>query len=135
MALLGWTERMLRNNSKQVAEPMWAVWKLNSRLDRKGFGLHLLAVIACGSLMTLLPAMAAPMVLLMVSAMLRRLRDLGQGVPVLILLVVLSRVLPVVPLILVSLPGDKLPNRYGPVPGKAADLEGGLQAALRRMNG
>ncbi|MOA64239.1 hypothetical protein D3C78_1902290 [compost metagenome] len=51
------------------------------------------------------------------------------------MLLVVSRVLPVLPLMLLGLPGDKLPNRYGPPPGKAQQLDGGLQATLRRLNG
>ncbi|MEX5590032.1 molecular chaperone DnaJ [Pseudomonas urmiensis] len=135
MALLSWSERMLRNDLKQAPAPFWAVWKLKSRLNRTGFALHLGAIALCGSLMLTAPMIVVVMGLLLVSGFLRRLRDIGQGVPALLLLLVVSRVLPVLPLMLLGLPGDKLPNRYGPPPGKAQQLDGGLQATLRRLNG
>ncbi|MDH0301180.1 MULTISPECIES: molecular chaperone DnaJ [unclassified Pseudomonas] len=135
MAVLSWTERMLRNDLKEKPAPMWAFWRLNSRLNRTGFALHLLAIALCGSLVLKVPALMAVMGVLSISGFLRRLRDLGHGVPALLLVLVISRVLPVMPLILLGLPGDKLPNRYGPAPGKAEPLEGGLQATLRRLNG
>ncbi|MDR6715047.1 hypothetical protein J2W83_004685 [Pseudomonas hunanensis] len=134
MALLSWSERMLDNDCKQPPAQFWEVWKLKSRLNRTGFALHLGATVACGSLMQAVPGIIVVMGLLLISGVLRRLRDLGQGVPTLLVLLVVSRLLPVVPLVLLGLPGDKLPNRYGAVPGTSASLEGGLQATLRRMN-
>ncbi|CAM3824678.1 putative J domain-containing protein DjlC [Pseudomonas reidholzensis] len=134
MALLSWTERMLGNDLKQAPAPFWAVWKLKTRLNRTGFALHLAAVAACGSLLLAVPGIIVVMGLLLVSGSLRRLRDMGQGVPTLLMVLVVSRVIPVLPLLLLGLPGDKLPNRYGPAPGKGDQLEGGLQATLRRMN-
>lgn len=134
MALLGWSERMLVNDLQQPPAPAWAFWKLNSRLDRKGFAGHLLGIGLGAALLKVLPAMMLVIAVLIISGSLRRLRDMGQGVPLLALLLVLSRVLPFVPLVLLVLPGDKLPNRYGAVPGAAEQLEGGLQATLRRLD-
>ena len=49
----------------------------------------------------------------------------------------LSLVLPFMPLLLFGFPGDKLPNRYGVPPDSGGEdtLSGGLQTALRRLNG
>lgn len=135
MALLGWSERMLLKDLQSKPTPFWAVWKLNSRLDRTGFGLHLLAIALCYSLMLTVPALMVVVIGLLISALLRRLRDLGRGIPSLVLLVLLSRLLPVVPLLLLGLPGDRLPNRYGSAPGQPGLLDDSLQAALRRLNG
>ncbi|WP_110993067.1 J domain-containing protein [Pseudomonas sichuanensis] len=132
MALLGWSERMLLKDLQYKPVPFWAVWKLNSRLDRTGFGLHLAAIALCYSLMLTVPALMVVVIGLLISALLRRLRDLGRGIPSLVLLVLLSRLLPVVPLLLLGLPGDRLPNRYGSAPGLLGDS---LQATLRRLNG
>ena len=139
MAVLSWSERMLNNDAQQPQPALWAFWKLKSRLNRTGYGLHLLAVIVSGVLMLRSPwmmaAMSVVLVLIMVSGTLRRLRDLGRGVPSLLVLLALSRVVPFLPLVLLGAPGDKLPNRYGPPPGVADPLQGGLQATLRRLDG
>ncbi|MDZ4017934.1 molecular chaperone DnaJ [Pseudomonas sichuanensis] len=135
MALLGWSERMLLKDLQYKPVPFWAVWKLNSRLDRTGFGLHLVAIALCYSLMLKVPALMVVVIGLLISALLRRLRDLGRGIPSLVLLVLLSRLLPVVPLLLLGLPGDRLPNRYGSVPGQPGLLDDSLQATLRHLNG
>ncbi|UVL90604.1 J domain-containing protein [Pseudomonas sichuanensis] len=135
MALLGWSERMLLKDLQSKPTPFWAVWKLNSRLDRTGFGLHLVAIALCYSLMLTVPALMVVVIGLLISALLRRLRDLGRGIPSLVLLVLLSRLLPVVPLLLLGLPGDRLPNRYGSAPGQPGLLDDSLQATLRRLNG
>ncbi|MFF7109922.1 molecular chaperone DnaJ [Pseudomonas sichuanensis] len=135
MALLGWSERMLLKDLQYKPVPFWAVWKLNSRLDRTGFGLHLVAIALCYSLMLTVPALMVVVIGLLISALLRRLRDLGRGIPSLVLLVLLSRLLPVVPLLLLGLPGDRLPNRYGSAPGLPGLLDDSLQATLRRLNG
>ncbi|MDH1654846.1 DUF805 domain-containing protein [Pseudomonas mosselii] len=135
MAVLSWSERMLRNALQHPPAKFWAVWKLNSRLNRSGFALNLAAAALCASMMLTLPVLMLVTVLLLISAFLRRLRDLGQGIPALILLLVLSRVLPVLPLLLLLLPGDRLPNRYGSQPGQQALLDDSLQATLRRLNG
>ncbi|AZL72801.1 J domain-containing protein [Pseudomonas oryziphila] len=134
-ALLGWSERMLLNDLQSKPAPFWAVWKLNSRLDRTGFGLHLVAITLCYSLMLTVPALVVVVIGLLISALLRRLRDLGRGIPSLVLLVLLSRLLPIVPLLLLGLPGDRLPNRYGSAPGQPGLLDNSLQATLRRLNG
>lgn len=134
-ALLAWSERMLSNDLQQKPAPFWAVWKLNSRLNRSGFGLHLVAITLCYSLMLTMPALIPVLIGLVISALLRRLHDLNRGIPSLILLVVVSRLLPFVPFLLLGWPGDRLPNRYGPAPGQPGLLEDSLQATLRRMNG
>lgn len=134
MAVLSWSERLLLDMIKEPPAPMWAFWKLKSRLNRTGLAVHV-AIIALGaSLMLHIPAMLVAISILSISGFLRRLRDLGHGVPALLLVMVLTRVLPFSSLVLLGLPGDKLPNRYGPVPGKGQPLEGGLQATLRRLN-
>ncbi|MHC6224494.1 molecular chaperone DnaJ [Pseudomonas sp. X10] len=133
MALLSWSERLLLAQAQQPAAPAWAFWKLRSRLNRKAFALHLLAVVGLGALHTVPVALVAMGVLLL-SALLRRIRDLGHGVPALIILLLVSRIIPVLPLALLGLPGDALPNRYGPAPGNADALREGLQAALRRLD-
>ncbi|MNE39521.1 hypothetical protein D3C80_1334790 [compost metagenome] len=71
------------------------------------------------------------------SASLRRLHDIGRGIPTLILFAALLPFLPFLPLVLLILPGEPLPNRYGLPPVNAAknNLQAGLQAALRRLNG
>ncbi|MCG8295308.1 DUF805 domain-containing protein [Pseudomonas entomophila] len=135
MAVLSWAERMLGNDLKQPPAPFWSFWKLNSRLNRTGFAVHLVAAVPCSAMALKFPALMAVVAVLMISASLRRLRDLGRGVPTLLLLLVISRVLPFVMLVLLGLPGNKLPNRYGPPPGKSMPMEGGLQATLRRLNG
>lgn len=135
MAVLSWAERMLGNDLKQPPAPLWAFWKLNSRLNRTGFAWHLVATVPCSAMALKFPALFAVVAVLMISASLRRLRDLGRGVPTLLLLLVISRVLPFVTLVLLGLPGNKLPNQYGPPPGKGMPMDGGLQATLRRLNG
>lgn len=74
-------------------------------------------------------------VLVQLSIILRRLHDIGFGVAMLLIGMALTIVLPFLPLVLLVLPGDSLPNRYGVPPGgEKHALEGGLQAALRRLN-
>lgn len=135
MAILSWSERMLLNDLQHTPAKFWAVWKLNSRLNRSGFALNLLVAGLCASMMLAVPALMFVTAGLLISAFLRRLHDLNQGIPALILLLVLSRILPVVPLLLLGLPGDRLPNRYGSQPGQQPLLDDSLQATLRRMNG
>ena len=83
---------------------------------------------------TLLLAVA---LLLLLSAMLRRLHDMGRGVATFLVLAGLTPVLPFLPLVLFGFPGEKLPNRYGVPPESFREdpLSGGLQAALRRLIG
>ncbi|AIR89861.1 DUF805 domain-containing protein [Pseudomonas cremoricolorata] len=145
MAILSWSERMLRNRAQQPAAPAWQAWKLRSRLDRKGYALTLGAVIFGAVAPGFVPDVGIPVmlgdagrvliVLLLISALLRRMRDLDQGVWLMIGVLVLSRLIPFLPLVVMALPGDKLPNQYGPPPGRSEPLQDGLQAALRRLNG
>jgi hypothetical protein len=137
MAVLGWSERMLANELHTPPAKWWQCWRLGSRLNRSGFALHLLLAVVGGSLMQLAPALTAlkgVLVLVVASGALRRLRDCGQGVPSFMALLLFSRVVPFLPLVLLGIPGDKLPNRYGPVPGETEPLQGGLQASLRRID-
>lgn len=135
MAVLSWSERMLLNEIKEPAAPIWAFWKLKSRLNRTGLAAHVALIALFASLMLHVPGVMVAISVLAISGFLRRLRDLGHGVPTLMVVMLLTRVLPFSSLVLLGLPGDKLPNRYGPVPGKGPALEGGLQATLRRLNG
>ncbi|MDZ5601333.1 DUF805 domain-containing protein [Pseudomonas sp. RP23018S] len=141
MVLLGWSERMLVNMDKRPREPAWKAWKLNSRLDRKGYGLTLLAIFACKvvpaamGLFALREAILLLIVPWMVSAVIRRVRDLGYGGMLLAIMLALCVFLPFFTLILLAMPGDKLPNRYGPAPSAPDRFKDGLQAALRRLNG
>ena len=60
---------------------------------------------------------------------------IGAGNPDYIMLG-LTPFLPFLPLVLFGFAGDKLPNRYGVPPDSGEHvLSGGLQAALRRLNG
>lgn len=142
-ALLSWSERLLLANSDVQPVPAKAFWRLGSRLGRKAFiaqvvGCVVTAPIAglitgttIGGIIILLLG-----VLLLFAAVLRRLHDMGRGIPTLLIFLGLSPFLPFLPLVLFGFPGDKLPNRYGVPPDSGEDmLSGGLQAALRRLNG
>ncbi|MBA1190966.1 J domain-containing protein [Pseudomonas entomophila] len=133
LALLAWSERLLEQQAQQPSAPAWAVWRLDTRLTRTGLAAHL----ASGLLLVPPQSQGVAMIvvgLLVMSGLLRRLRDVGQGVPALIILLALLRWIPILPLLLLGWPGDPLPNRNGPPPGQADSLTHGLQAALRRLN-
>jgi len=141
MALLTWSERMLANMANAPCEPAWKFWKLGSRLDRRSYGLHLLAMFGVKVVPAALgwAALREAIVLLivpwLVCAMIRRVRDLGYGGVVLAVVLGVSAVVPFMTLILLALPGDKLPNRYGLPPNAPDQLKHGLQTVLRRLNG
>lgn len=144
MALLSWSERLLAEKSGRLAAPASHVWKLGSRLGRKGYAAQVLGSILLGPILTLMAPNASMQLLcgvlfiaLLVSASLRRLHDIGRGIPTLIVFAALTPFLPFLPLVLLMLRGEPLPNRYGLPPQNASqdNLQGGLQAALRRLNG
>jgi hypothetical protein len=139
-ALLSWSERLLLAKSDSRPTPSAAFWRLGSRLGRSAF---IGQVLGC-MLITLVvmifsgtPAVLLLGVAFLLSAVLRRLHDLGRGIPTLLICCCLAPVLPFLPLVLFAFPGDKLPNRYGvPLDSAGEDaLPGGLQATLRRLNG
>lgn len=143
-ALLSWAERLLLAKAKTLPTPATAFWRLGSRLGRGAFiwqVIGALLVTPVAALLSGTPLSGIVVTLLgaafLLSAVLRRLHDIGRGIPMLLTLVVLSPVLPFLPLILFGFPGERLPNRYG-VPPDSGDediLSGGLQATLRRLNG
>ncbi|WP_085747837.1 J domain-containing protein [Pseudomonas sp. R45(2017)] len=143
-ALLSWSERLMLAKSDIQPVPAGAIWRLGSRLGRKAFIAQVLGGVVItpvaglisgttffGILILLLG------VLLLFGATLRRLHDMGRGLPTLLIFMALLPVLPFLPLLLFGFPGDKLPNRYGVPPdsGGGEMLSGGLQAALRLLNG
>ena len=143
-ALLSWSERLLLANSDIQPVPAGAIWRLGSRLGRKAFIAQVLGVVVITPVAGLISGTTASGililllgVLLLLGAILRRLHDMGRGIPTLLIFMALSPVLPFLPLVLFGFPGDKLPNRYGVPPdsGGSDMLSGGLQAALRRLNG
>lgn len=133
MALLGWSERLLLEHAAKSASPPWAFWRLGSRIGRGDLAAQLVVMMLVGVAARAYSVTLVLLALLVLSALLRRLRDLGRGVPTLVLLVMASRLLPVLPFVLLGVPGDKLPNRYGPSPAAPEQLQDGLQVALRRL--
>lgn len=143
-ALLSWSERLLLANSDIQPVPAGAIWRLGSRLGRKAFIAQVLGCLVIAPVAGLISGTTAAgililllAVLVLLGAILRRLHDMGRGIPTLLIFMALSPVLPFLPLVLFGFPGDKLPNRYGVPPdsGGGETLSGGLQAALRRLNG
>ena len=143
-ALLSWSERLLLANSNIQPVPASAIWRLGSRLGRKAFIAQVLACVVIAPVAGLISGTTVSGililllgVLLLLVAILRRLHDMGRGIPTLLIFMALSPVLPFLPLVLFGFPGDKLPNCYGVPPdsGGSDMLSGGLQAALRRLNG
>jgi uncharacterized membrane protein YhaH (DUF805 family) len=142
-ALLSWSERLLLAKSDTRPVPSAAVWRLNSRLGRKAFIGQVLGCVLITPIAALLSSTAVLGIVmllgiaLLLSAILRRLHDMGRGIPTLLIFACLTPVVPFLPLVLFGFPGDKLPNRYGVPPGGAGEdaLPGGLQATLRRLNG
>ncbi|WP_408005112.1 DUF805 domain-containing protein [Pseudomonas moraviensis] len=142
-ALLSWSERLLLASSDVQPVPAKAFWRLGSRLGRKAFIAQVLGCVVVTPIAGLITGTTIGGmvifllgVLLLFAAVLRRLHDMGRGIPTLLIFLGLSPFLPFLPLVLFGFPGDKLPNRYGVPPDGGADmLSGGLQAALRRLNG
>lgn len=143
-ALLSWSERLLLAGGDRRPAPAAACWRLDSRLGRRAFFWQVaggalvtpLAALLSGTLLSGVVVLLLGVVFLL-SAVLRRLHDVGRGIPTLMMLVILSTALPFLTLSLFVWPGEKLPNRYGAPPDDAAEeaLSGGLQAALRRLDG
>lgn len=131
-ALLSWSERLLFEFAQTPPTPAWELWKLRSRLDRSNFALQLLLCLLAAPFYTTQPAVLPVIALVLISACLRRLRDMGRGVPSLLVLMGVSRLLPFAVLVLLGLGGDPLPNRYGITASRQDVLQYGLQAALRR---
>ncbi|MFP3497724.1 DUF805 domain-containing protein [Pseudomonas sp. SIMBA_059] len=104
----------------------WAVWRFGSRLGRKAFigQVAAVAVFGMGGLLFIHTAPIAAItlmaftLLLLAGAVLRRLHDMGRGLPTLVLGAALTLILPFVPAVLFLWPGNCLPNRYGHPPGK-----------------
>jgi uncharacterized membrane protein YhaH (DUF805 family) len=142
-ALLSWSERLLLANSDVQPVPAKAFWRLGSRLGRRAFIAHVLGCVVVTPIAGLITGTTIGGmvifllgVLLLFAAVVRRLHDMGRGIPTLLIFLGLSPFLPFLPLVLFGFPGDKLPNRYGVPPDSGADmLSGGLQAALRQLNG
>ncbi|WP_192553197.1 J domain-containing protein [Pseudomonas sp. IzPS59] len=143
-ALLSWSERLLLAKSDIQPVPAGAIWRLGSRLGRKAFIAQVLGCVVIAPVAGLISGttlfgilILLLGILLLFGATLRRLHDMGRGLPTLLIFMALSPVLPFLPLLLFGFPGDKLPNRYGVPPDSGSDemLSGGLQAALRRLNG
>ncbi|QJI41214.1 DUF805 domain-containing protein [Pseudomonas sp. ADAK2] len=143
-ALLSWNERLLLASSDKRPVPAMAFWRLGSRLGRKAFIGQVLGCVLFTPYLALMSGTALSGIgvlllgaLLLLGAILRRLHDMGRGIPTLLIFGCLSPVLPFMPLLLFGFPGDKLPNRYGAPPDSGGEdtLSGGLQAALRRLNG
>ncbi len=137
MALLARTEGHLAAAAREPQAPSWAFWRLNSRISRSDFVAHCFVALMGGALLTAvakLPELWVVAVLLILTSVLRRLRDLGQGVPMLIGVLAICRFAPFAPAALMVVPGDKLANRYGPPPDDPAQLSEGLQVALRHLN-
>ncbi|WP_236190952.1 DUF805 domain-containing protein [Pseudomonas paraglycinae] len=143
-ALLSWSERLLQAKSDTCPTPASAFWRLGSRLGRGAFIWQVIGAMLITPLAALLSGtpLAGIIVMLLgaaflLGAILRRLHDMGRGIPTLLIIAVLSPVLPFLPLVLFGFPGDTLPNRYGVPPDSVGEdtLPGGLQATLRRLNG
>ncbi|UVL23123.1 DUF805 domain-containing protein [Pseudomonas donghuensis] len=143
-ALLSWSERLLLANTGSQPVPASHLWKLGSRLGRKGYGVQVVGSVLLGPILTLTASTSLGQAFfgllffgLLGSATLRRLHDIGRGIPTMIIFAMLLPFLHFLPLVLLILPGEPLPNRYGvpPVHQPQDSLDSGLQAALRRLNG
>ncbi|WP_426206355.1 DUF805 domain-containing protein [Pseudomonas sp. TWP3-1] len=142
-ALLSRCECLLLAKGASRAAPAAAFWRLNTRLGRGAFFWQVLGTVLLTPLAALLsgtPLSGIAVLLLgialLLGIILRRLHDIGRGIPTLLVLGCLSPFLPFLPLMLFAFPGDKLLNRYGVPPDSAGEdlLPGGLQAALRQLD-
>ena len=140
-ALLAWCERLLLRRAEAKAVAPWAFWRLGSRLGRGQFLLQTLVVLLGSGYLLLELRQWVPAAILLfggtASLCLRRLHDMGQGAPMLLLWLALTFMAPFAPLALAIMPGEPLPNRFGMPPGSTdrQGLAAGLQAVLRRLNG
>ena len=143
-AVLSWSERLLLAQADLQPVSPWAFWRWNTRLGRSAFVGQLMFWFFV-TLVLAITSSDAPEamvkiglgVALLFGTCLRRLHDIGHGIIVMVLLAALSIPLPFLPLLLVAMPGDVLPNRYGVSPDHhdPEALNGGLQAVLRRLIG
>ena len=143
-ALLSWSERLLLAKADTLPTPATAFWRLGTRLGREAFVGQVIGIVLLTPLLALFSGsmssaivVLAVAVALLLSAILRRLHDMGRGVATFLVLAGLTPVLPFLPLMLFGFPGEKLPNRYGVPPESLREdpMSGGLQAALRRLDG
>ncbi|WP_085706969.1 DUF805 domain-containing protein [Pseudomonas sp. B35(2017)] len=143
-ALLSRCECLLLAKADSRPVPAGAFWRLGTRLGRGAFIGQVIGTLLVTPLAALFSGVALTGIVVsllglafLVGAVLRRLHDIGRGIPTLLVLACLSPFFPFLPLILFAFPGDKLPNRYGVAPDSAGDdaLAGGLQAALRQLGG
>lgn len=143
-ALLSWSERLLLARAEARPTSAMAFWRLGSRLSREAFVGQVMGLVLLTPLVAVLSGSTTPAlvvlllgVLILLGAMLRRLHDMGRGIPTFLVLAGLTPVLPFLPLVLFGFPGEKLPNRYGMPPESFREdpLSPGLQAALRRLIG
>ena len=110
-------------NSLEPASP-WAFWRFGSRLGRKAFTGQVVTGVALGvygvwsipAAPVLSIVLLAFVLFLLAGALLRRLHDMGRGLPTLVFGIALAAILPFFPLILFFWPGDSLPNRFGHPP-------------------
>ncbi len=109
----------------------WMFWRLNTRLGRLAFlgqslgftVFGLLAAFVVSGTPVVAFSLLALTLLLVAGACLRRLHDIGRGIPTLLLGVALVFVLPFIPLALFIWPGNRWPNRYGHPPGERCGLD------------
>lgn len=102
----------------------WAFWRFGSRLGRKAFSGQVATGVALGiygvwsipEAPVLSITLLAFVLFLLAGALLRRLHDMGRGLPMLVLGVVLTAIVPFIPFILFFWPGDSQPNRFGHPP-------------------
>ncbi|NVZ53759.1 DUF805 domain-containing protein [Pseudomonas sp. B6002] len=116
-------------NVGRSLEPVspWAFWCFGSRLGRRAFTGQVATGLALGvygvwsipAAPVLSITLLAFVLFLLAGAVLRRLHDMGRGLPTLMLGIVLTAIVPFFPLLLCLWPGDSLPNRFGRPPGKA----------------
>lgn len=143
-AVLSWCERLLLAQADLQPVSPWAFWRWNTRLGRGAFVGQLMLWFFV-TLVLAITSSDAPEAMvkiglglaLLFGTCLRRLHDIGHGIVVMVLLAALSVALPFLPLVLVVMPGDVLPNRWGVSPEHHDPdaLSGGLQAVLRRLIG
>lgn len=139
-ALLTRSERLLRVSAAQPPTSAWAVWRLNTRLERADFFVQLFLWPVLGTVLPTLTGLPVEVMTVLallgvLSCYVRRQRDMGHSVPMMVGFTGLCLALPFFLLVLVGVAGDPMANRYGPTPdGRDAGLlKQGLQATLRRM--
>lgn len=142
-ALLSWSERRWAVESEGRGASSWAFWRMGTRLGRRAFWCQSggSAIVGLCGVVTLsvTPAISFGVLtvalVVLITAALRRLHDMGHGVTSLFLGGGLTFLLPFLPLVLFVWPGQRLPNRYGPPAGQSRNKALGLQAVLRDQIG